>query len=511
MSKSNTIRNQKKSFRAILKSIKQTTFADYLGISSLDESDRFTELYSNYTEIVDVINHEQLVDMLHKISKSLDLKDVKLFNVNNLISNNKFEDFAYTRRGFLRPLDKSSIKQLEIIEDYIKYAYKQFKINFKASDKIFYMFDNASIRYDSGADVGDLRALQLSHTPWYRAKQLPVLKDLLPAGQSHIQCLHAMLDQLERYGHSITTLVASSTQIVEISLLYSQRRGEFATFKNLLPNLKLWVNDTGFYTSNEKLIDSLFVGLNVKKVDIYNSVTGALAIQEDVNKPGILTLQTDLDVFYEFVPAEFVDNTGKILQGAKRLHAGSVEVNKDYCLVVSNKSGLISVTTSDIVKVVSIDPLKIVYLRRAQSLNLAKENLNTYLINRVIGSLNKSLENYHIIIRDYMIGFDSFEKRHIWALELSKSPELIDEKILASIVNRIHKMLFQNLKTYQRAIESGELLPPRMYILPLGGLSILEKPKGFYCIDLSEDVNIINKYTENNSHKVFQAANVKML
>lgn len=511
MKNSNALREQKKSFRAILKKIKHTRYADFTGASSLDETEKFTELFSKYTDVVDITNHEQLITSLRKLTKDKESNDVHLLNQSNLVGTEKFENFAYTRRGFLRPIDAVSIKQIDIIEDYINYVFKQYKLRRTKSDKIFYMFDNASIQYYEGADIGDLRALQLSKTPWYKPKQLPVLKDIMPAGQSHVQCLHAMLDQLEKYGKNITTLVASARQVVEIGLLYSQRRGEFATFKNLLPNLKVWVNDTGFYTANEKLIENVFVGLNVKRVDIYNSVTGALALQDDIKKPGVLTLQTDLGVFYEFIPTEFVDARGKVLQSAKRFHAGSVEVGKEYVLAVSNKAGLLSVTTSDVVRVVNKDPLQIQYLRRAQSLNAAKENLHAFLIDRLVAALNNVLESYHIVIRDYLVGYDSFEKRHIWALELSKSPELIDEKILASITNRIHKMLMQHSKMYARAVDSGDLNAPRIHMMPLGGLAIFEKPKGVHGLDLSDDAEVVNKYAENNITRVFQAANVKML
>jgi len=509
--KSNTVSQQKKSFRHILKQIKQTKFADYTGVSSLDETEKFPELFAKYSDVVDIMNHEQLMSILRKITQDAVSNDVDLINQKGLIGTEKFDNFAHTRRGFIRPLDKISLKQIETIEEYISYIYKQHKIAKKTADQTFYMFDHAAIQYYNGADLAEMRALQLANLPWYRKKPLPVLKTIMPAGQSHTQCLHAMLDQLEKKGKTITTLVASARQIVELSLLYSQRRGEFATFKNLLPNLKLWVNDTGFYSVNEKLIESLFVGLDVKKVDIYNSITGALALQEDIKKQGVLTLQTDQSVFYEFIPVEFVDSRGKVLQSAKRFHAGSVEPNKEYIMAVSNPSGLLSITTSDIVRVVNVNPLQIVYLRRAQSLNLAKENLHTYLVDKVIAALNKVLESYHIVIRDYMVGYDSYEKRHIWALELNKSPELIDEKILASIVNRIHKMLLQNSRMYNRAMDTNDLNTPRMHMLPLGGLAIFEKPKGVHGIDLSEDASVVMRYAENNINKVFQAANVKIL
>lgn len=507
----NAIRQQKKSFRAIIKSLKDTKFAEATGISSLDESEAFTELYSKYVDLVDIVNHEQLVKTLRKIVKDKNINEVDLFNSENLIGKEKFSQFAFSRRGFLRPLDKVSIKQLDTIEEYIRYIYKQAKIKYNPSSKTFYMFDSASIQYYNGADIATMRALQLAATVWYRPKPLPVLKDLMPAGQSHNQCLHAMLDQLEKYGPQITTLVASARQVVELGLLYSQRRGEFATFKNLLPNLKLWVNDTGFYSVNEKLIESVFVGLNVKKVDIYNSVTGALALQDNIKKPGVLTLQTDVDVFYEFIPVEFVDSHGKIMQSAKRLHVGSVEINKNYILAVSNKSGMLGITTSDVVRVVNKEPLQIVYLRRAQSLNAVRENLHTHLINRIVAAINTALESYHIVIRDYLVGYSRIEKRHIWAIELSKSPELIDEKILASIVNRIHKMLLQNSKMYNRAVENGDINPPRIFMLPLGGLAIFEKPKGVHGIDLSDEASVVNRYAESNTHKVLQAANVRVL
>lgn len=509
--KNKALKEQKNSFKAILKAVRPTQLAEFTGVSALSDDEAFSEQFSKYTSLVDVTNHEQLISILRRITQDDKSNDIDLINKENLIGKDLFENFAYTRRGFLRPLDKSSIKQIDIIEEFIKYTYKENKIKIKKTDQTFYMFNKASVQYYNGSDVAEMRALQIANMPWYKKKPLPNLKDIMPAGQSHTQCLHAMLDQLEKHGKNITTLVASARQIVEIGLLYSQRRGEFATFKNLLPNLKLWVNDTGFYSVNEKLIDSVFVGLNIKKVDLYNSVTGALALQEDSSKPGILTLQTDLNVFYEFIPVEFVGSKGEVYQGAKRYHAGSVETNRDYLMAVSNRSGLLSVTTNDIVKVVNKDPLQIVYLRRAQSLNEAKENLHTHLINRVIASINNVLVDYHLVIRDYMVGYDSIEKRHIWSIELSKSPDLVDEKILASIVNRIHKMILQNSMMYKRALHDGALNPPRVYMLPLGGLAIFEKPKGAYGIDISDDAEVVTRYADNNQNKVFQAANVKIL
>jgi hypothetical protein len=64
---------------------------------------------------------------------------------------------------------------------------------------------------------------------------------------------------------------------------------------------------------------------------------------------------------------------------------------------------------------------------------------------------------------------------------------------------------------YRRAIESGELNPPRMHMLALGGLAIFEKPKGTYGIDLSEDASVVLSYVENNLNKAIQATNVKIL
>ena len=182
MKNSNALREQKKSFRAILKKIKHTRYADFTGASSLDETEKFTELFSKYTDVVDTTNHEQLISSLRKLTKDKDSNDVRLLNQSNLVGTEKFENFAYTRRGYLRPIDAVSIKQIDIIEDYINYVFKQYKLRRTKEDKIFYMFDNASIQYYEGADIGDLRALQLSKAPWYKPRQLPILKDIMPAG-----------------------------------------------------------------------------------------------------------------------------------------------------------------------------------------------------------------------------------------------------------------------------------------------------------------------------------------
>ncbi len=42
-------------------------------------------------------------------------------------------------------------------------------------------------QYYHNADIAEMRALQITNIAWYKQKPLPILKDIMPAGQSHIQ------------------------------------------------------------------------------------------------------------------------------------------------------------------------------------------------------------------------------------------------------------------------------------------------------------------------------------
>lgn len=115
--------------------------------------------------------------------------------------------------------------------------------------------------------------------------------------------------------------------------------------------------------------------------EVYPSTEGFMAAQSDLREPGMEML-VDNEIVFEFVPLE---EWGK--PGAARLLVDEVKPDGLYGLVLSTSAGLWAYDLGDIVRVVSVRPLRVLFAgRHGHFMNAFGEHIIGEEVSRAVGS-----------------------------------------------------------------------------------------------------------------------------
>jgi hypothetical protein len=127
--------------------------------------------------------------------------------------------------------------------------------------------------------------------------------------------------------------------------------------KDVFPNFSLFVyGGVNFEPYRAKLFDS--IGKKIDSVETYPASEGFIAYQDSQQHPGLLLLLNN-GMFFEFVPVEEYFN-----ENPTRHSIESVELGKNYALIINSNAGLWGYSIGDTVKFVSKDPYRIIVTGR---------------------------------------------------------------------------------------------------------------------------------------------------
>ena len=127
--------------------------------------------------------------------------------------------------------------------------------------------------------------------------------------------------------------------------------------KDIFPNFKLFVYGGVNYEPYRARIEES-IGFAIDSIETYPASEGFIAYQDSQKEKGLLLL-TDSGIFYEFIPADeyFNDNPA-------RISLESIELDKNYALILNTTAGLWGYSIGDTVKFVSKNPYRIVVTGR---------------------------------------------------------------------------------------------------------------------------------------------------
>jgi GH3 auxin-responsive promoter len=127
--------------------------------------------------------------------------------------------------------------------------------------------------------------------------------------------------------------------------------------KDIFPNFKLFVYGGVNYEPYRARIEES-IGFAIDSIETYPASEGFIAFQ-DSQKQKALLLLTDSGMFYEFIPAEefFNDNP-------TRLSLESIELDKNYALILNTTAGLWGYSIGDTIKFISKNPYRIMVTGR---------------------------------------------------------------------------------------------------------------------------------------------------
>jgi hypothetical protein len=202
-----------------------------------------------------------------------------------------------------------------------------------------------------------------------------------------------------------------------------RRNRKVDTVKEVWPNFSFLVHG-GINFAPYKDIFSKIIGSDIYYLEIYPASEAFIAIQDTEDKRGLL-LMLDYGTFYEFIPAEEMDK-----ENPPRLTVNDVELGKNYAVVITNNSGLYSYILGDILKFVSLKPLRLIVTGRiGHFLSAFGEHL---IVEEAEDAIIYACKNTGSEIEGFTAAplFPDNPKElpcHQWLVEFRKNPRNLDE------------------------------------------------------------------------------------
>ncbi len=158
--------------------------------------------------------------------------------------------------------------------------------------------------------------------------------------------------------------------------------------------------------------------------EVYPASEGFIAAQD--NESGSLRLLADHGIFYEFVPFADYDESDPVRTAARAVPLAGVRTGVDYVLLMTTPAGLVRYVIGDLVRFVSTEPPRLVYVGRTK-LQLSAfgehviEREITDALTTVCRAHGVQLENFHVAPLFPQAGTRAVG-RHEWWIEFRGTP-----------------------------------------------------------------------------------------
>jgi hypothetical protein len=256
------------------------------------------------------------------------------------------------------------------------------------------------------------------------------------------------------------TMVVGSTSVA-VNLLESiAKNSKVQTLDKFFPNLKFAILSGVSPKFYESRLNQLF-NRDFTIREMYAATEGMMAIQTS-KLPHLTPLYGS--VFFEFIPLK---------NNSERLLVSQVKKGEEYSLIITSNYGLYAYEIGDIVKVISEDPLAIVFSRRNNVIDLTGEKLVPFQILSAFKSANE--QNKCNIMDFCAIGIYKPKPHYVFLVEFAsrKEPESFTQ-YLDSLDRALEKL---NVGYQYNRFNKGTLVPPELWILKKETFHSLENQK----------------------------------
>ncbi len=260
---------------------------------------------------------------------------------------------------------------------------------------------------------GDLSAILMQNSPfwgqWLRTPELSIA--LLDEWENKIEKLAQTTAE-----ENVTSLAGVPTW----TLLLLKRILEIKqkkTIAEVWPNLELYINGGVSFIPYRKQFEDI-IGKKINFLEIYNASEGFIAAQEEPDDEGML-LFTEHGIFYEFMLVEEYRKAKP-----KTLGLTTVELNKNYAIVISTTGGLWRYIMGDTIMFTSLNPYKIKITGRL------KHYMNAFGEEVMVDNADKAIAvaaaKTNAVVKDYTAAPIYFTEQtngaHEWLIEFDKAP-----------------------------------------------------------------------------------------
>lgn len=221
--------------------------------------------------------------------------------------------------------------------------------------------------------------------------------------------------------------------------------------KELFPNLQVLVQGgVNFEPYKKKLIES--IGEDIAILETFPASEGFFAFQDTLDNSKGLLLNTNMGIFYEFVPAGELFN-----ENPTRLSLEDVEVGENYALVINSNAGLWGYSIGDTVKFVSKDPYRLVVTGRVKHFISA---FGEHVIGEEVEkAMLAAMEKHDVHVAEFtvapMVQTENDElPYHEWLIAFEREP--VDMRAFALDIDD----KLRGLNSYYEDLIGGNILQP---------------------------------------------------
>lgn len=192
-----------------------------------------------------------------------------------------------------------------------------------------------------------------------------------------------------------------------------------SNMREVWPDAKTYFHGGVGFHPYERQFREFFPDNELEYYEVYNASEGYFAVQDRNNERGMLLL-LDNDIYYEFIPVEQSQDISPDI-----LTLSEVEINKDYCIVITTSSGLWRYLPGDVVRFVTTRPYRILVSGRTKHyINVFGEEV---MVHNTDTALKLTCEKLKASVSDYTVApiFMNNEGKggHEWWIEFSSAPD----------------------------------------------------------------------------------------
>ncbi len=314
------------------------------------------------------------------------------------------------------PVSDESLKEnhFQASKDVLTKYYKNFPSSDLLTGKSLVVGGSHQIsQLSEDVQCGDLSAILMQNSPfwgqWLRTPELSIA--LLDEWENKIEKLAQTT--AEENVTSVAGVPTWTLLLLKRILAIKQKK----TIAEVWPNLELYINGGVSFIPYRKQFEDI-IGKKINFLEIYNASEGFIAAQEKPDDEGML-LFTEHGIFYEFMPVEEYLKTSP-----QTLGLTSVQLNKNYAIIISTTGGLWRYIMGDTIIFTSLNPYKIKITGRL------KHYMNAFGEEVMVDNADKAIaaaaQKTNAIIKDYTAAPIYFTEQsngaHEWLIEFEKAP-----------------------------------------------------------------------------------------
>ncbi|MBK9387012.1 MAG: GH3 auxin-responsive promoter family protein [Planctomycetes bacterium] len=338
--------------------------------------------------------------------------------------------------------------------------------------KSLFLGGSMGLRREGRAWVGDNTGIM--------ARRIPRLAQRWRLPRREIASLASWEEKIERASrealHEDVRLLAGTPSWM---LLFAERVLREAravgrpaeNLRALWPELQLFLHGgTDFAPYRERF--ARLAGPGVRCIDTYSASEGGMfAVQDRADAEGMLPL-VDRGVFFELVPREDLERAQPT-----RLRLHEAELGIDYAVVVSTDAGLFGYLLGDLVRLVSRDPLRLVFAGRvAHTLNAFGEHVCGGELERAVQhaawTLRTRVAEFAVAVQ--LADADLEVGRHVYYVELEPGAPRVDRERFAAALDERIAAGNEDYATHR----SFGLELPRVVFVPSGSFHAWMRERG---------------------------------